>query len=86
MEDYRVQKVNNSCLRRNKHASHFYVIYLYVNHFLSICNGVEHQYHCAKVDPSQWTFDDKEAKDKFKKWVNVNQLKSLKLDTVTMDR
>lgn len=36
----------------------------------------------AKVDPPQWTFDDKEAKDELKKWVNVNQLKPLKLDTV----
>ena len=36
----------------------------------------------AKVDPPQWTFDDKEAKDALKKWVDVNQLKPLELDTV----
>ena len=36
----------------------------------------------AKVDPPQWTFDDKEAKDELKKWVNFNQLKPLELDTV----
>jgi len=36
----------------------------------------------AKVDPPQWTFDDKEAKDELKKWVDVNQLKPLELDTV----
>ena len=36
----------------------------------------------AKVDPPQWTFDDKEAKDELGEWVNVNQLKPLKLDTI----